>query len=57
MQLCIEDLERREIEVVEVRDRLAFADYFRHHEHMNRSGARKVAQGILASLAGAGADR
>lgn len=48
MQLCLQDLERRSVPVLEVRDRLAFPDYFRHHEHLNPSGARKVAEAILA---------
>ena len=51
MQLCIDDLRRRSIPIVEVRDRLTIHDYFRHHEHLNPAGARKVAQAILAYLA------
>jgi hypothetical protein len=50
MQLCIDELRRRSIPVIEVRDALAFSDYFRHHEHLNAAGARKVAGAILASL-------
>ncbi len=48
MQLCMQELRRRSIPVLEVRDRLTIDDYFRHHEHLDPSGARKVAQAILA---------
>jgi hypothetical protein len=48
MQLCIDELRRRSIPVLEVRDRLTLHDYFRHHEHLNAVGARKVAHAILA---------
>ena len=50
MQECIRELERRSIPVVEVRDALTVSDYFEHHEHLNPSGAHKVAQAILASV-------
>ncbi len=48
MQECMLELERRSIPVVEVRARLTPADYFPHHEHLNASGAQKVAKAILA---------
>ena len=48
MQVCIRELERRSIPILEVRERLGSSDYFRHHEHLNPAGARKVAQAILA---------
>jgi hypothetical protein len=50
MQLCIRDLERRSIPIVEVLDRLGSADYFRHHEHLNPAGAGKVARAILGAV-------
>jgi hypothetical protein len=50
MQECIRELERRQIPVVEVRDALTVSDYFEHHEHLNPSGAHKVAQAILATV-------
>ncbi len=50
MRLCIGELQRRSIPIVEVLDRLGSSDYFRHHEHLNPAGAGKVARAILASV-------
>lgn len=50
MQTCLRELERRSVPVLEVRELLTAADYFPHHEHLNPSGAHKVAQAILASV-------
>ena len=50
MQACIQELERRSIPVLQVREQLTARDFFAHHEHLNASGARKVATQILASV-------